>query len=54
MLPWKCEENEETISSSSEASPTMIWLYKCKIFCVYRPYKESILKEMNNDGWFRY
>ena len=38
----------------------------CKFFCVYRPYKESISKEMNNDndlnlhsmtkssGWLRY
>ena len=22
----------------------------CKFFCVYRPYKESISKEMNNDN----
>ena len=27
-----------------------IWSCKCKSFCVYRPYKESISKEMNNDG----
>ena len=39
---------------------------KCKFFCVYRPYKESISEEMNNDndlnlhlhdqmsGWLRY
>ena len=39
---------------------------KCEFFCVYRPYKESISKEMNNDsdlnlhsmtklsGWLRY
>ena len=26
-----------------------IWSCKCKVFCVYRPYKESISKEMNND-----
>ena len=26
-----------------------IWSYKCKFFCVYRPYKESISEEMNND-----
>ena len=36
----------------------------CKFFCVYRPYKESISKEMNNDlnlhsmtklsGWLRH
>ena len=38
----------------------------CKFFCVYRPYKESISKKMNNDndlnlhsmtklsGWLRY
>ena len=38
----------------------------CKFFCVYKPYKESISKEMNNDndlnlhsmtklsGWLRY
>ena len=43
-----------------------IWSCKCKFFCVYRPYKESISKEMNNDnginlhlhdqmsGWLRY
>ena len=27
-----------------------IWSCKCKFFCVYRPYKESISKEMNNDN----
>ena len=26
-----------------------IWSCKCNFFCVYRPYKESISKEMNND-----
>ena len=43
-----------------------IWSCKCKFFCVYRLYKESISKEMNNDndlnlhlhdqmsGWLRY
>ena len=27
-----------------------IWSCKCKVFCFYRPYKESISKEMNNDN----
>ena len=27
-----------------------IWSCKCKFFCVYRPYKEQISKEMNNDN----
>ena len=31
------------------AKPADIWSCKCKFFCVYRPYKESISKEMNND-----
>ena len=43
-----------------------IWSCKCNFFSVYRPYKESITKEMNNDndlnlhsmtkllGWLRY
>ena len=43
-----------------------IWSCKCQFFCVYRPYKEPISKEMNNDnhlnlhlhdqmsGWLRY
>ena len=38
--------------SSGEASPTF-GPYKCKFSCVYshyRPYKESISKEMNNDN----
>ena len=26
------------------------WSCKCKFFCVYRPYKEPISKEMNNDN----
>ena len=26
------------------------WSGKCKFFCVYRPYKESFSKEMNNDN----
>ena len=26
-----------------------IWSYKCKFFCVYRPYKKSVAKEMSND-----
>ena len=42
------------------------WSCKCKFLCVYRPYKESISKERNNDndlnlhlhdqmsGWLRY
>ena len=28
-----------------------IWPCKCKFFCIYRPYKESISKEMNNDDF---
>ena len=47
-------------------SQPVIWSCKCKFFCIYRPYKESISKEMNNDndlnlhlhdqmsGWLRY
>ena len=27
-----------------------IWSCECKFFCVYRPYKESISKEMDNDN----
>ena len=27
-----------------------IWSCKCKFFCVYRPYKEPISEEMNNDN----
>ena len=27
-----------------------IWSCKCKFFCVYRPYKEPISKEMKNDN----
>ena len=27
-----------------------IWSCKCKFFCVYRPYNESISKEMKNDN----
>ena len=27
-----------------------IWSCKFKFFCVYRPYKETISKEMNNDN----
>ena len=27
-----------------------IWSGKCKLFCIYRPYRESISKEMNNDN----
>ena len=26
-----------------------IWSYRCIFFCVYRPYKESVSKEMKND-----
>ena len=31
-----------------------IWSCKCKFFCVYRPYKESITKEMNDDDLMGY
>ena len=27
-----------------------IWSCKCKFFCVYRPYKEPISKEINNNN----
>ena len=27
-----------------------VWSCKCKFFCVYRPYKGPISKEMNNDN----
>ena len=48
------------------SQPDDIWSCKCKFFCVYRPHKEPISKEMNNDnhlnlhlhdqmsGWLRY
>ena len=30
-------------------SQSDFWSCKCKFFCSYRPYKEPISKEMNND-----
>ena len=27
-----------------------IWSCKCNFFCVYRPYKDSISEELNNDS----
>ena len=48
------------------SQPADIWSCKCKFFYVYKPYKEPISKEMNNDnhlnlhfhdqmsGWLRY
>ena len=48
------------------AKPARHWVMQMQIFSVYRPYKESISKEMNNDndlnlhsmtklsGWLRY
>ena len=48
------------------AKPARHLVMQMQIFCVYRPYKESISKEMNNDndlnlhlhdqtsGWLRY
>ena len=53
------------IDCSGEGSPAFGHA-NVKFFCVYRPYKESISKEMNNDndlnlhlhdqmsGWLRY
>ena len=54
-----------SVGNSGKASPS--FGYAMKIFlCLYRPYKESISKEMNNDddlnlhsmtklsGWLRY
>ena len=50
----------------SHSSQPDIWSCKYKFFCVYRPYKEPISKEINNDnhlnlhlhdqmsGWLRY
>ena len=35
--------------SQWRSQPDM-WSCKCKFFCVYRPYKESVSKEMNNDN----
>ena len=32
------------------AKPADNLVMLCKFFCVYRPYKESISKEMNNDN----
>ena len=60
------ENGCSSICSRSAAKPADIWSCKCKFFCVYRPYKEPISKEMNNDnhlnlhlydkmsGWLRY
>ena len=31
------------------AKPAQHFSYKCKFFCVYKPYKESISKEQNTD-----
>ena len=43
-----CLRMGQSYVHSSEASPD-VWSCKCKFFCVYRPYKESISKGMNND-----
>ena len=55
----------ETVWHQWRSQPD-IWSCKCIFFCAYRPYKESISKEMNNDndsnlnlhdqmsGWLRY
>ena len=52
--------------SAPVAKPARQFVMLRKFFCVYRPYKESISKEMNNDndlnlhsmtklsGWLRY
>ena len=54
------------ISGEATQGQPDIWSCKYKFFCVYRPYKEPISKEINNDnhlnlhlhdqmsGWLRY
>ena len=56
----------DLLAISGEGMQPDIWSCKCKFFCVYRPYKEPISKEMNNNnhlnlhlheqmsGWPRY
>ena len=65
---WKLELRIFPFSDSLKQwrSQPDIWSCKCKFFCVYKPYKESVSKEMNNDsdlnlqlhdqmsGWLRY
>ena len=36
------------LDCTTVAKPADIWSCKCKFFCVYKLYKESISKEMNN------
>ena len=56
------------LTRSEANQPNICMVMHMQIFCVYRPYKESITKEMNNDiaidltlhlhdqmsGWLRY
>ena len=44
------EELKELFCVLQWRSQPDIWPCKCKFFCVYRPYKELIFKEMNNDN----
>ena len=41
--------NLNRLSLYQRRSQPGIWSCKCKFFSVYKPYKESISKEMNND-----
>ena len=43
---WQLSEPEQ---SEAVAKPARNLVILCKFFCVHRPYKELVSKEMNND-----
>ena len=49
ILKMSTIKNHKNVHSTQWQSQPDIWSCKCKFFCVYRPHKEPISKEMNND-----
>ena len=54
LKAFKFEHAELALDLKAVAKPARLLVMLCKYFCVHRPRKQSISKEMNNDNALKF